>query len=48
MNLFVLLTSGDSVVGYTPAFMVAAAGSVPIFPTCSFAKSGALYMLYSA
>ena len=39
---------GDSAVGYTPAFMAAAAGSIPVFPTCSFGKSGALYTLYSA
>jgi hypothetical protein len=38
--------AGDSVVGYTPAFMAAAAGSIPVFPTCSFVKSGALYTLY--
>jgi hypothetical protein len=40
------LKIGDSVVGYTPAFMAAAAGSIPVFPTCSFVKSGALYTLY--
>jgi hypothetical protein len=28
--------------------MAAAAGSIPVFPTCSFVKSGALYTLYSA
>ena len=36
---------GDSVVGYTPAFMAAAAGLIPVFPTCSIVKSWARYRL---
>jgi hypothetical protein len=48
MLLLCVFESGDSVVGYTPAFMAAVAGSIPVFPTCSFVKSGALYTLYTA